>query len=140
MAGGVAAALAVTAFVVVNVGTGAAEPTHTYEYNEMGQTFGSAAKALSPDQEPDLISAMATNGRTGYLSKADYDAAVGRNVASPEEALAWQRAHEGTDISLTVYLQDGVTPIGEFVIHCPSAEEREAWAAAAEARYGGGEH
>lgn len=43
--------------------------------NEAGQTYGNAFDVQSPGAEPDLIEAVATNGREGYVLKADLDKA-----------------------------------------------------------------
>lgn len=104
-------------------------PAPEYAENESGLTFGSAAEAASPDQEPDLIAAMATNGREGYVRKSDLDEANGSAAAagfsSPEEALAWQAEQDalaergGGDRTIPVYAQDGFTVIGEFLIAGP---------------------
>lgn len=95
-------------------------PAPDYPENDSGLSFGSAAEAPSPDQEPDLISAVATNGREGYVLKSELDDANGSAVAAefstPEEALAWQAAQSGEDRTVPVYAEDGVTVIGEFVI------------------------
>lgn len=43
--------------------------------DEAGQTYGNAFDAQSPETEPDLIEVVATNGREGYVLKADLDKA-----------------------------------------------------------------
>lgn len=92
----------------------------SYDKNDSGQTYGSAARATSPETEPELIQVEATNGRTGYVEKAALDAASGAEAAttfkSPEEALRWQEAQRSVGpVTLPVYTSDGVTVIGEFV-------------------------
>ncbi|WP_325002799.1 hypothetical protein [Intrasporangium sp.] len=114
-----------------NTGASADGPTSSYGHNARGQTFGSALAAASPNEEPDLIQAVATNGRTGYVLRAELDAAAGANFQSPQEALAWQTANEGKNSVVTVYEADGVTKVGVFVMHHPSAAERAAANAAA---------
>lgn len=104
-------------------------PAPDYSVNETGLTYGSAAEAPSPDQEPDLIAAMATNGLVGYVRKSELDIANGSAAAaefrSPEEALAWQAeqdalaAHSDEARTVPVYALDGVTVIGEFLISGP---------------------
>jgi hypothetical protein len=84
--------------------------------NAGGQTYGSSALAVTPEDEPDLIKALATNGQTGYISRAEMQAIDGSQVKTPEEALAWQAAHADETHVLPVYAVDGVTVIGEFVI------------------------
>jgi hypothetical protein len=83
--------------------------------NAAGQTYGSAAKATSPDNEPQLIQAAATNGQTGYIRKSELDAANGSNVSSPAEAIKWEQESQ-TPRSIPVYAQDGVTKIGVFTV------------------------
>ena len=97
----------------------APRPVPTYKTNSSGLSYGSAAKAISPDTEPALIQVLATNGKTGYVYKKDLDAAVGNDMTSPSEALAWQAAHQGKNTALTVYAEDGTTVIGEFVVQGP---------------------
>jgi len=87
----------------------------TFQKNAAGDTFGSAAKATSPDNEPDLIQAAATNGKTGYVKKSELDAANGSDVSTPEEAMKWNQESQ-TPRSVPVYAQDGRTVIGVFVV------------------------
>jgi hypothetical protein len=87
----------------------------TFSKNAHGLTFGSALNATSPDNEPDLIQAQATNGQTGYIKKTELDAANGSNVSTPAEALAWDKTSQ-TPRSIPVYQQDGVTKIGVFIV------------------------
>lgn len=81
--------------------------------NARGLTYGSAADAKSPQDEPDLIRATATNGKVGYVLKTDLD---GPMPSSPEEALAQQAANAGKTRVIPVYEADGTTMIGEFLI------------------------
>jgi len=95
-------------------------PEPTYSVNSSGETFGSATEARSPKEEPALIQAEATNGKAGYVRKAELDAVNGADAMdsfkSPEDALAWQTANQGKEFTIPVYLQDGVTVIGEFLV------------------------
>jgi cell division septation protein DedD len=108
-------------------------PAPHYQENAAGQTYGSAALAPSPDQEPDLI-AVETKDGEGYVLKSDLDAANGSTAAksfkSPEEALAWQAsASAQKDRQIPVYEADGKTVIGEFTIaghHTQAILESEA--------------
>jgi hypothetical protein len=77
--------------------------------NDSGDSYGAA----NDQGEPDLIAVVATNGRDGYVYADDLD---GPEFTSPAEALAWQEEHAGETTSLPVYLADGVTQIGEFVL------------------------
>ncbi|USQ81449.1 hypothetical protein NF556_07315 [Ornithinimicrobium faecis] len=80
--------------------------------NAKGQTYG----VQNENGEPDLISAIATNGQTGYASVAEMNAAVGPEPTSPEHALKMQEERAGQTFSVPVYESDGETVIGEFVI------------------------
>jgi hypothetical protein len=93
--------------------------------NAKGQTFGAVTDVSSPDDAPDLILAVATNGKTGYVLRSELYAAEGDNVKSPEEAVQWQKnidaqvkAGHGA-VVLTVYESDGVTKVGVFVVRPP---------------------
>ena len=78
--------------------------------NENGQTYGVANEQGSPD----LVAVIATTGKQGYAYPADLN--VQPDFKSPEEALAWQEAHQGETFSVPVYDADGKTVIGEFII------------------------
>jgi len=92
-----------------------------YEKNAGGQTYGSAADATSPGNEPHLIRVIATNGKTGYVTKVDLADADGttaaESFASPEDALRWQETEGQLDHTIPVYEADGVTQIGEFTVY-----------------------
>lgn len=80
--------------------------------NARGQTYG----VVNDRGTPDLIAADATNGRSGYVSSDELDAAGGGNPTSPEQALQEQADRAGTTITIPVYEADGMTVIGDFVI------------------------
>ena len=73
----------------------APQKSPVYQVNDSGETYGSASIAQTPDQEPDLIAALATNGKQGYVRKTDLDAAEGA-ASSPEEAVQQQKAHDAS--------------------------------------------
>ncbi|MFB6610919.1 peptidase M56 family protein [Agromyces sp. NPDC056379] len=84
--------------------------------NARGETYGVANERGTPD----LVAVIATNGAEGYvyadeLADADGSAAAER-FSTPEEALAWQQAHEGRAVVVPVYDNDGETRIGEFIV------------------------
>ena len=85
-----------------------------YNKNADGATFG----VIGESTEPELIGVYATNGKQGYVWKAELDMASGspNQFSSPEEALAWQAEFGHQDRSVAVYDSDGKTVIGEFVI------------------------
>lgn len=95
-------------------------PAPVYPKNESGLTYGSAAQAISPDTEPDLVLVVATNGEQGYVYKKDLDMANGttaaKNFRSPEDALRWQESESHSDQIVEVYALDGVARIGEFLV------------------------
>ena len=88
----------------------AAQPFGT---NSAGETFGSALGSKSIASEPDLIAARATNGKDGYVKKADLE--QGSNFKSPAAAIAWSKAH-ANGYTIHVYASDGVTVIGQFQV------------------------
>lgn len=95
-----------------------------YPENSSGETYGSAAIAVSPETEPDLILVVATNGQTGYVKKVDLDSAQGpTEFKSPNEALEWHESMRGSEMTIPVYAQDGKTAVGQFVIYYPTAAE-----------------
>lgn len=85
--------------------------------NERGMTFGVSKPGFG---EPDLISAETTDGVQGYVNADELAAADGSATAgtlkSPKEALEWQEARKGQQISIPVYKSDGTSILGEFVI------------------------
>lgn len=51
----------------------------SYAVNEHGQTLGTAFDSADPELQPDLIEAVATNGKEGYVLKEDLDEASHAN-------------------------------------------------------------
>ena len=76
--------------------------------NPSGDTYGVVKEDGS---EPDLVAVIATNGEAGYAYTEELR---GPDFANPEEALAWQQAHGSEVRTIPVYLEDGVTQVGEF--------------------------
>jgi hypothetical protein len=91
------------------------DPAPDYPRNATGLTYGSALRATSPANEPDLIQVTATNGRTGYVRRADI---TPTEPASPQEAAARSTLNRGPK-TVTVYERDGVSAIGDFVLAPP---------------------
>jgi len=84
-------------------------------------TYGSVATANDPADEPELILATATNGRKGYVKKADLADVTGENVANPGEAVAFQErmdkaAANGEVFYIPVYDVNGKAVVGQFVV------------------------
>lgn len=75
--------------------------------NANGDTYG----VMKDGAEPDLVAVIATNGEVGYAYAEELS---GPDFASPEEAIEWQEEHGGEVRTVPVYLEDGVTQIGEF--------------------------
>lgn len=92
----------------------------SYSLNSIGLSYGSALSATSPENEPDLILVVATNGLEGYVYKSDLDAANGTEAAksftSPEQAVRWQETQGLQDRMIAVYNVDGKTKIGDFIV------------------------
>ena len=84
--------------------------------NANGQTYGSSS-GVSFDSQPDLILAIATNGRTGYISRDAMEAVDGSNVSSLAQAAAYMS--QDASHTIPVYEQDGTTVIGSFAIPAP---------------------
>lgn len=82
-----------------------------FPVNAKGETYGSAINAMSPDEEPELIAAVATNGKSGYVRKSELDAADPAPI-SPEAAATAKPVRE----TVPVYASDGSTVIGEFKV------------------------
>ncbi|MBE0418363.1 MAG: peptidase M56 BlaR1 [Coriobacteriia bacterium] len=81
--------------------------------NARGMTYGSALQAMSPEDEPDLIQVIATNGRVGYALRSDLDGPV---PSTPQEAVRQQPTGPGHNRVVPVYEADGITKIGVFII------------------------
>lgn len=87
-------------------------PAPVYEKNKNGQTYGSSAFANTPDQEPDLISAIGVDGTEGYILATDFN---GDQPKSPAEAVEHNKKLK-PERKIPLYAVDGKTVIGEFKI------------------------
>ncbi|WP_105036487.1 hypothetical protein [Cryobacterium aureum] len=88
-------------------------PVPDWPVNANGQTFGvQGSSAIAPD----LILVQTLDMQSGYVYSKDLEAAEGSNVKSPEEAIEWTNAHEGTYVDILAYASDGTTVIGVFRI------------------------
>lgn len=96
-------------------------PAPVYPTNADGQAYGSELDAPSPDQLPDLIYAIATNGKYGYVRRDDLHPSA--QPTSPEEAIA-QNSDQPREIP--VYETDGKTQIGTYVVQAGQIEEEAA--------------
>lgn len=95
-----------------------------FKTNQKGQTYGSITVVGQQEVEPDLISALATNGKLGYVNNTELKAASGHpsQFKSPADAIKWQNANGKRAVSIPVYEEDGVTKVGQFVLK-PSPDE-----------------
>jgi len=96
-----------------------------YLINENGNTYGSGADAPSYEEMPDLIRAMGTNGKEGYVYFKDLQGFIPNN---PEEAVAYMIELEKTGFPsrfIPLYTQDGKTVIGEYEIATITGEAKE---------------
>ncbi len=87
-----------------------------YPVNADGLSYGSAMLASTPSQEPDLILAVGTNGKTGYVK---YEDLYKDEPKTPEEAIEKQEQMlraGNTEKMIPLYEKDGKTVIGEFRI------------------------
>lgn len=88
--------------------------------NERGQTFGSAYDITDDSELPDLVLAIGTNGRTGYINSTDISTTPKERVqvrALPERTDArGQRVRATPSKSVPVYESNGTTVIGRFQI------------------------
>lgn len=91
-------------------GQGPTPKPDTWPTNARGQTYGSSGQANTVTGEPDLIAAIATNGKTGYVLRTDMELPA---PANPSEAVARNTAPPTT---IPVYQTDGLTQIGVFII------------------------
>lgn len=88
-------------------------PVPDWPVNTNGQTYGAqGGSAIAPD----LILVETLDMKLAYVLSKDIDAANGSNVKSPEEAIAYTKAHAGTYIDVLAYESDGTTVIGVFRI------------------------
>lgn len=86
-------------------------PAPEYPKNESGETYGSALKATSPANEPDLIQAIGEDGTVGYVRNSDL---IDKQPKTPEEALKMNT--ETCEKEITLYASDSKTVIGNFKI------------------------
>ena len=78
----------------------------TAGFNNSGQDYG----PLDGVDQPTLVEAIATNGQIGYVYAQDLIGPQVEGPMTPEKAATTQSAGR----MIPVYLQDGVTQIGEF--------------------------
>ncbi len=92
--------------------------TTAWGTNAHGQTYGVANK----NGTPDLVAVAIDHGKTqGYVKTSEMNCASGGAVASPAQALAWDKASAKRNISIPVYKSNGTTVIGTFAVGGASA-------------------
>lgn len=91
-----------------------------YPINEKGETYGPASYWIWDESavNPDLQLAEGENGVTGYIRESELDELDGHNnVHTPKDAVEYMKKRNSQgDIIVNMYLQDGETVIGKFVI------------------------
>lgn len=91
------------------------QPGAVYPKNAHGLTYGSAANANSPGNEPDLIKVVASNGKEGYVYRTQLEPQT--TPTNPAQAVAQQQARAANAVkAIPVYAADGTTVIGSFVM------------------------
>ena len=88
---------------------------HGYPVNENGETYGPAVK--DSDESPDLV-LVKYNDSYGYVRKSELD---DDGVTTLEEAVERMQNYQPRKIN--VYMQDGVTVIGELELSIGGMEE-----------------
>lgn len=78
--------------------------------NQNNQTYGSALNITDIEKMPDLVAAIGTNGEHGYVySDAIFNVGIAQNPTQAQDLAE-------TVYSIPLYMADGVTVIGTFVI------------------------
>lgn len=88
------------------------QPAPDYARNPNGQTYGSAKSARTPAEEPDLIEAIATNGRVGYVFREELMGDVPGTLEEVRQHIA--NGQPSQTRVIPVYEADGETQIGVF--------------------------
>jgi len=99
--------------IAMNLSKQSYTPAPVFPRNESGQTYGSNAFVNSPDQEPDLVSAVGVDGTEGYVRSEDLNRDLPK---TPEEAVAYNKKLKA-ERKIPLYDVDGKTVIGEFKIN-----------------------
>lgn len=85
-------------------------PIPKFSKNDSGQTYGSLSKTETDVDAPDLISAVGTNGLSGYIRREDLLLPLPQ---SPEQALI-EQAKRPSSRTMPLYKADGKSVIGEY--------------------------
>lgn len=88
--------------------------TQGFQRNRDGETYGKMPimpfGQVNFSRIPDLVEAVATNGKAGYVYESELS---GHRPKNPQQAVAIDNQGPRT---IPVYSKDGTTKIGEFVI------------------------
>lgn len=121
---GIAVGLSTTAALASDKVNRSHDKAPKYSVNKNNQTYGSAADAISPETEPDLIAAIGIDGTKGYVLSKDLKEEMPK---TPEEAVKKtadmkkrtdEAKEKGNNIvrEIPLYDVDGKTIIGKFGI------------------------
>lgn len=108
LCGGALAASAIRGQNVPVIGDG--HPKFDYPVNANGDRYGSLKDAPTLEEAPDLIAAVGSDGKEGFIKKADFFEPM---PASPAEAVATSRRPGRT---IPLYSADGETVTGKYVV------------------------
>jgi len=87
--------------------------TTSWGVNASGETYG----VQNQNGTPNLVAVVIDGGNiNGYVKESELNCAAGGDVASPAQALAWDKASQNRSISIPVYESDGVTVVGTFTV------------------------
>lgn len=105
-------ALVISVQPIISFAAPAAE--QPYKTNSQGQTYGVVAELTNAAEDPDLIYALAANGKYGYIKNEDL---LNCGPLSPDDTDYEVRIFGNKNYcAIPVYEQDGTTVIGEFHI------------------------
>jgi hypothetical protein len=87
--------------------------TTAWGVNASGETYG----VMNQNGIPDLVAVIINQGSAhGYVKESELNCAAGGGVASPAEALAWDKVSQNRNVAIPVYESDGVTVVGTFIL------------------------
>lgn len=80
-----------------------------YPQNEQGETYGPAVPGKT---EPDMVPAIGEDGVKGYVKVSDLTGPLPETSAEALETME----EESGDFTVPLYLQDGITVIGKYIV------------------------
>lgn len=78
-----------------------------YAVNSNGETYGNYLQEMEIGYRADLVYAVGVNGITGYVKVSD----LNDGVETPSDVI-----NQGNDYLIPLYLEDGITVIGQFQV------------------------